>query len=152
MITLLTYYLWERYQRVVLNGQTLSWEVVKSGVTQGSELDPLFFLIYINDLPDNLESTFKIFIILYKVFDNLVSLATLNRDLKLINNWDFQWKMQLNPDWNKQAQESYFSKKAANQRLLDITFNKNNVASSPSAKTFRHVAWYLLKLQWTCTE
>ena len=134
MITLLTYYLWEHYQRVVLNGQTLSWELVKSGVTQGSESWT------------NLESNFKIFIIFYKVFDKLVSLATLNRDLKLINNWAFQWKMQFNPDWNKQAQESYFSKKAGNQRLLDITFNKNNVASSPSAKTFRHVAWHLLKL------
>ena len=99
LITLLTYYLWEHYQRVVLNGQTLSWELVKSGVTQGSESWT------------NLESNFKIFIIFYKVFDKLVSLATLNRDLKLINNWAFQWKMQFNPDWNKQAQESYFSKK-----------------------------------------
>ena len=61
MITLLTYYLWEHYQRVVLDGQTLSWELVKSGVTQGSESWT------------NLESNFKIFIIFYKVFDKLLS-------------------------------------------------------------------------------
>ena len=42
--------------------------------------------------------------------------------------------MQFNPDQNKQAQELYFSKKAANQKSLDATFNKDNRASSPSVK------------------
>ena len=42
--------------------------------------------------------------------------------------------MQLNPDRNKQAQELYFSKKACNKKSLDLTFNKSNVASSPSVK------------------
>ena len=137
-LTLLTNYLYERYQRVVLSGQTSSWELVKSGVPQGSVLGPLFFLIYINDWPDNLESNCKIFAddtsLFYKVFDKHVSRATLNKDLELINNWAFQWKMQFNPDRNKQAQELYFSKKAGNQKSLDLTFNKNNVASSPSVK------------------
>ena len=42
--------------------------------------------------------------------------------------------MQFNPDRNKQAQELYFSKKNGNQKSLDLTFNKSNVASSPSVK------------------
>ena len=102
VLNLLTNYLHERYQRVVLNGQISSWELVKSGVPQGSVLGPLFFFIYINDLTDNLESNCKIFVddtsLFYTVFDKHVSRKTLNKDLELINNWDFQWKMQFNPD------------------------------------------------------
>ena len=89
-------------------------------------------------MPENLESNCKIFAddtsLFYKVFDKHVSRAALNKDLELINNWAFQWKMQFNPDRNRQAQELHFSKKAGNQKSLDLTFNKSNVASSPSVK------------------
>ena len=42
--------------------------------------------------------------------------------------------LQFNPDRNKQAQELYFSKKSGNQKSRDVTFNKSNVASSPTVK------------------
>ena len=89
-------------------------------------------------MPDNLESNCKILADdtshFYKVFDKHVSRATLNKDLELISNCAFQWKMQFTPDRNKQVQELYFPKKAGTQKLLDFTFNKSNVASSPSLK------------------
>ena len=47
VLNLLTNYLHERYQRVVLNGQTSSWELLKFGLPQGSVLGPVFFFIYI---------------------------------------------------------------------------------------------------------
>ena len=51
-------YLDERYQTVAFNGQTSSWELIKSEVPQGSVLGPLMFLIYINGLPDSIQTTF----------------------------------------------------------------------------------------------
>ena len=55
-------FLSNRYQRVVLNGQASSWADVKIGAPQGSMvLGPLCFLIYINDLSENLKSPAKLF-------------------------------------------------------------------------------------------
>ena len=49
-------FLSNRKQKVVLNGQNSSWINVHAGLTQGSILDPLLFLIYVNDLSENLTS------------------------------------------------------------------------------------------------
>ena len=46
---------------MVLIGETSSSELVKSGIPQVSVLGPLMFLIQINHLPDNFQSTYKIF-------------------------------------------------------------------------------------------
>ena len=55
---LLRSYLSDRYHRVLIdisfsNNTTLSeWDKIKHSAPQGSVLDPLFFLLYINDLPN----------------------------------------------------------------------------------------------------
>ena len=54
-------FLHNRCQRVVLNGQSSSWLSIRVGVPQGSVLEPLFFLIYINDLLEGLNSELKLF-------------------------------------------------------------------------------------------
>ena len=49
---------------------------------------------------------------LFSVAHNFnTSMSDVKKDLKLINNWAFQWKMSLNPDPSKQAQEIIFSRK-----------------------------------------
>ena len=50
LYNLLENYLASRHQRVILNGQTSSRRPVLAGVSKGSILSPLLFLVYINDL------------------------------------------------------------------------------------------------------
>ena len=118
-LALLKDYLYSGKQRVVLNGQTSDWRKINSGVPQESVLGPLLFLIFINDLPDGIASLCKIFAddtsLFSKVYDIDISAKELNSDLENVSKWAFQWKMQFNPDPNKQANEVYFSKKDKKQ-------------------------------------
>ena len=50
-----------RFQRVALNGQASEREKINAGVPQGSILGPLFFLIYTNNLTDEISSIVKLF-------------------------------------------------------------------------------------------
>ena len=61
-------YLSNRAQRVALNGKMPKWTSVTAEVPQGSVLRPLFFLIYINELVDNLSSEAKVFAICFLWF------------------------------------------------------------------------------------
>ena len=94
LLNLIIDFLDARKQRVVLNGQYSSWASVKAGVPQGSILGPLFFLIFINDLSDNLISNPKLFAddtsLFSVVQDITLSAKNLNDDLKKINKWAFK--------------------------------------------------------------
>ena len=61
LLHILSDFLSNRKQRIVLNGQNSSWTNVHVGVPQGSIPGPLLFLIYINDLSDHLTSNEKLF-------------------------------------------------------------------------------------------
>ena len=115
LIEILRNFLSNRNQRVVLNGIESSWEPTFSGVPQGSVLGPLFFLIYINDLTNNISANIKLFAddssLFIKVRDVDTAQKLLSQDLDKITLWAHQWKMQFNPDITKQAIEVIFSSK-----------------------------------------
>ena len=97
LLKLIQNYLDNRFQRVLLNGQTSEWKPVKASVAQGSILGPLFLLVYINDIYGNLSTNVKLFAddtsFFCTVNDANKSFENLSHDLFIISNWAYQWKM-----------------------------------------------------------
>ena len=93
-------FLQDRHQRVVLGGEHSQWVRVKSGVPQGTVLGPLLFLIYVNDIPDELSSTVRLYAddcILYSGIKTQLDATRLQDDLDRLSAWVDKWQMQLNP-------------------------------------------------------
>ena len=74
-------FLSNRYQRVVLSGQSSKWSHIKIVVPHGSILGTLLFLIYINDLAEGLTTSATLFaddtLLLSVIHDSAASLAFL---------------------------------------------------------------------------
>ncbi len=81
-----------RNERVVLNGVSSDLKELSAGVPQGSVLGLLLFLIYINDICDDLNSDSLLFAdgtSIFKVVNNNILQAAkiINQDLGKINSW-----------------------------------------------------------------
>ena len=61
LLHLIQNFLSNRKQRVLLNGKNSEWKEISAGVSQGSVLGPLLFLVYINDLVVNVRCDIKLF-------------------------------------------------------------------------------------------
>ena len=121
-----------RKQRVILNGLHSAWDDVLAGVSQGSILGPLLFLIYINDLHNGVKCHPKSLFATVHNFNEATN--GLDNDLIKITKWAFKWKMSFNPDISKQAYEVIFSRKTSMISHPLLTFINIPVAQSSSQK------------------
>lgn len=89
----------DRKQRVCLDGSRSGWRIVLSGVPQGSVLGPLLFLIFINDLDLNINSS------VFKFADDTKIIGTvkdstdserLQADVDTLYQWAGTWQMKFN--------------------------------------------------------
>ena len=126
------------HQRITLNGTESSWKAISAGVPQGSVLGPLLFLVYINDLTENIKSQMRLFAddssLFTPICDVQATHKQLVKDLETVANRGHQWKMAFNPDITKQAVEVIFSVKNKKPHHPDLNFNGIPVAREDNTK------------------
>ena len=92
-------WLTSREQRVQINGKKSEWGNVTSGVSQGSVLGPLLFIIYINDLETGISSDISKFADDTKIgrpVKNIHDARMLQEDLNRLHDWSEKWEMKFN--------------------------------------------------------
>ena len=93
-------FLCNRTQKVVVSGEESLSVSVTSGAPQGTVLGPLFFLIYINDLPNSVSSSISLFAddsYVYRRIRNTLDYKQLQKDLDNLVKWEKEWSMESNP-------------------------------------------------------
>ena len=99
LLTWIENFLSGRPQRVVVNGKLSTWAGISSGMPQGSVIGPILFVIFINDLPDDVTCTAKIFADDTKLFQGISShedCLQLQDQLNRLVDWSQKWQMGFN--------------------------------------------------------
>ena len=94
-------FLTDRIQQVLVEGATSDSIPVVSGMPQGIVLGPLLFLLFINDLPDCVQSKTRLFAdncILYRKIQSQQDCDLLQDDLNQLAVWEKKWGMAFHPD------------------------------------------------------
>lgn len=91
-----------RTQRVVVKGVKSAPSVIESGIPQGSVLGPILFVIFINDLPDDISSSIYLFADDTKIFSKwtpgMADQDKLQDDLNKLEQWTGKWLLKFHPD------------------------------------------------------
>ena len=131
----------DRKQRVAYKCMYSDWAPVISGIPQGSVIAPILFLIYINDLPNNLKSTVRLFAddtIIYMTISNGTDATALQQDLDKLSTWEETWQMEFhpqkcsalhitrsrNPKYKQYTLHGHILVKEDNAKYLGVVINK----------------------------
>ena len=110
LLELIRDFLSDRSMKVYVDGQFSTIKKVLSGVPQGSVLGPLLFILFINDLPDNIRSSIKLFADDLKLIGNASNAKDIALDLEQLEKWEKQWLLKFNESKCK---------------VMHLKFNKN---------------------------
>jgi hypothetical protein len=129
-----------------------------SGVPQGSILGPLLFLIFINDLPDTINSHVFMFADDVKIFRSIIDppydFLMLQRDLNCIQLWCETWDMEVSSEKSLHLQlfmkhdcPFYFSGQQLNSYGDNDTVRDLGLLVSPSLNFSDHISMICTKSQ-----
>ena len=88
-----------RKERVKINKEFTEWLNVTSGVPQGTIIGPVAFLIYINDIINNIKCQCMLYAddcVLYSCVNNANDAEMLQHDLDRVIKWSHRWSMDFN--------------------------------------------------------
>ena len=128
-----------RSQQVVLDGQASDPVPVLSSVPHGSVLGRILFLIFINDLPDNIKSSVNLFAddcVLYRNIQSLQDCLISQEDLDSLGLWEADWQIKFNvAKFHSMRLTRHYSHK---QIIYDYTLHQQTLENVQSGK----VSWY----------
>ena len=134
-------YLSDRKQRVVLPGAYSDWTNIRAGVPQGSILGPLLFLVFINDIVNDIGSNIRLFAddtSVYIIVDNpLRSAELLSADLEKISLWANTWLVTFNP---AKTESLLISRKLIKPDHPPLYMQNQHIAE---VETHKHLGLYL---------
>ena len=146
-LKLIESYLSDRYQCVYVNGKTSVKKKIKSGVPQGSVLGPLFFLIYINDLPlhlhlhtlhPNTNTTNELFADDASIHTSHKNIDIINKGLQLSINQADEWcnenSMVIHPDKTTSMVIATRQKHQLTKPQLTLSINNKTIKQVKSHK------------------
>jgi hypothetical protein len=131
-------FLLNRSQRVSVNGKLSQPSAVRSGIPQGSVLGPVLFVIFINDLPDDITSQVFLFADDTKLY-RIGEIPTneehdeLQQDLDRLQNWSDDWLLKFHPE---KCKRMLISRRAQDNRIRPLKLKSTD---STGIVTITHI-------------